>query len=124
MAWRPHPKHSRTNARYPSGWGTCDRSGFVGQQKELINQVEYRGLRLMPTNVFVLPEYADIPQRQLGTIILSPDPLPILNARPEQYPADEIWPRLTQQGQPRYLQGSECSRSLQQSVYFNTSGKY
>ena len=78
----------------------------------------------MPTNVLVYADELDIPQRQLGTIILSPDPPPLLNARPEQYPADEIWPRLTQQGQPRYLQGSECSRSLQQSVYFNTSSKY
>ena len=78
----------------------------------------------MPTNVLVLPEYLDVPQRQLGTIILSPDPLPIPNARPEQYPVDEIWPRLTQQGQPRMLQRSQASRSMQASVYYNTSGKY
>jgi hypothetical protein len=32
----------------------------------------------------------DVPNRQLGTIILPPDPLPILNARPEQYDIDEI----------------------------------
>src|ERR1700689_5205868 len=124
MAWRPHPRRARTNSNSPVAWGTSDRDGFVCNQRDLVNQYQWRGLRLMPTNVLVHPSELDIPQRQLGTIILSPDPLPILNARPEQYPADEIWPRLTQQGQPRYLQGSECSRSLQQSVYFNTSGKY
>ena len=75
-------------------------------------------LRLLDTNLLVLPEYLDIPQRQLGTIILSPDPVPVLNARPENYPIDEIWPRLTQRGQPRYLQRSSCSRSLQQNAYY------
>lgn len=78
----------------------------------------------MPTNIRVFPDEMDIPQRQLGTIILSPDPVPLMNARPEQYPVDEIWPRLTQSGQPRYLQKSQCSRSLQQSVYFNTTNSY
>lgn len=78
----------------------------------------------MPTNVRVLPAYLDVPQRQLGTIILSPDPPSLKNARPEQYPVDEIWPRLTQSGQPRYLQRSPCSRSLQALVYFNTTTSY
>jgi hypothetical protein len=59
----------------------------------------------------------DEPQRQLGTIILPPDPVAVLNARPENYPIDEIWPRLLQGGQPRYLQNSPCSRSLQASFY-------
>jgi hypothetical protein len=92
--------------------------------RDLVNQEQWRGLKLMQTGIRVLPEYLDIPQRQLGTIILSPDPLPVANARPEQYPLDEIWPRLTQQGQPRYLQNSSCSRSMQASVYFNTTSKY
>lgn len=78
----------------------------------------------MNTRVLVCDECLDIPQRQLGTIILSPDPVPLANARPEQYPIDEIWPRLTQQGQPRYLQKSSDSRSLQASVYYNTTTSY
>jgi hypothetical protein len=77
----------------------------------------------MPTNIRVLPQYLDKPQRQLGANILSPDPVPLQNARPEQYPIDEIWPRLLQNGQPRYLQRSECSRSLQASAYF-AQGKF
>lgn len=97
---------------------------MIGQNRSLVNQQQWRGLRLMPTNVLVFPDELDIPQRQLGTIILSPDPLPLKNARPEQYPIDEIWPRLTQRGQPRYLQRSQCSRSLQASVYFNTTNSY
>lgn len=78
----------------------------------------------MPTGLRVLPQYLDKPQRQLGTIILSPDPVALPNARPENYPVDEIWPRLVQRGQPRYLQNSRVSRSLQASVYFTTQTDY
>lgn len=120
MAWRPHPKHSRTDPTSPSGWATCDRSGFVGQSRDLVNQYDWRGLKLMPTNVRVLPQYLDKPQRQLGTIILSPDPLPLQNARPEQYPIDEVWPRLLEGGQPRYLENSSCAREMEYNTYFQT----
>lgn len=121
MAWRPHPKRARTNPSSPAGWATDDRSGFIGQARDLINQQQWRGLKLMPTGIMTLPAFLDVPQRQLGTIILSPDPEPLQNARPEQYPIDEIWPRLLQGGQPRYLQNSRCSRSLQANKYFDTN---
>lgn len=71
----------------------------------------------MSTNLSVGPPYLDIPQRQLGTIILPPDPPPLAGALPEPYSIDEIWPRLLQNGRPRYLQRSSCSRSLQASAY-------
>lgn len=97
---------------------------MVGQQNKMVLQFQWRGLKLMSTGVRVHPDELDIPQRQLGTIILSPDPLPLANARPEQYPIDEIWPRLLQRGQPRYLQNSRVSRSMQASVYFQTQANY
>lgn len=121
---RKHPKWTRTDPTNPQGWGTDDRSGFVGQSRSLVEQTQWRGLRLMGTGVRTLPAYLDKPQRQLGTIILSPDPLPLANARPEPYPIDEIWPRLLQRGQPRYLQNSRVSRSLQASVYYETQTDY
>jgi hypothetical protein len=118
MAHRPHPKKARTNPRSPRGWSTCMRCGFVTNLYKLENQSDWRGLRLMPLNIFVCDVCLDEPQRQLGTIILSPDPLPLPGALPEPYAIDEIWPRLMQGGQPRYLQRSSCSRSLQASKYF------
>jgi hypothetical protein len=72
----------------------------------------------MPLNISVDHKCLDDPQRQLGTIILSPDPEPVPGALPEPYAIDEIWPRLMQGGQPRYLQRTSCSRSLQASKYF------
>jgi hypothetical protein len=73
----------------------------------------------MSINLQVCPKCLDLPQRQLGAIILSPDPLPLMMALPEQYPIDEYWPRLVQGGQPRYLQGG-YARYLQVSKYFDT----
>lgn len=100
------------------------RSGFIVNAQDLQTQYEWRGLKLLPTGTLTVEPYLDQPQRQLGTIILSPDPVPLANARPENYPIDEIWPRLVQRGQPRYLQRSSCSRSLQSSVYFQIQTDY
>lgn len=100
------------------------RSGFIGLAEDMQPQAEWRGLKTMPTGTLALRKFIDKPQRQLGTIILSPDPVALQNARPEQYSIDEIWPRLLQRGQPRYLQRSRCSRSLQSSVYFQTQTDY
>lgn len=119
MAHRPHPRGARTNPRSPRGWGTCERCGFVVNLYKLQNQSDWRGLRLMPIGIMVCDTCLDVPQRQLGTIILSPDPEPLLGALPEPYAIDEYWPRLVQGGQPRYLQGGR-PRYLQVNKYFDT----
>lgn len=121
---RPHPKYARTNPRNPQGWSTCMRSGFLCNQVDLIEQHEWRGLKVMPTGTLAYAPYIDKPQRQLGANILSADPVALKDARPEQYPVDENWPRLVQRGQPRYLQGSRVARMLQYSVYFDTQTDY
>lgn len=124
MAWRPHPKGARTNPRSPRGWATCQRCGFIWNLDRLVWQEQYRGLQLMSINLQVCPPCLDKPQRQLGTIILTPDPPPLMSALPEQYPVDEYWPRLLQGGYPRVLQGQNQNqvrpRYLQVSKYFDT----
>lgn len=86
---RPHPRRARTDPSAPAAWGTDDRSGFVGNQADLCWQMEWAGTGLINTRILVFPDELDIPQRQLGTLVLPPDPLPIMNARPEQYAIDE-----------------------------------
>ena len=49
----------------------------------------------------------DTPNRQLGTIILPPDPVSIINARPEPYYVEEQTMRLTMSGQIRYQQDGQ-----------------
>mgnify|MGYP001585454293 CR=1 FL=1 len=86
---RQHPRRTVTDPSSPSAWGTCDRSGFILQQKDLKWQLEWAGLKLINTRVLVAPDMLDEPNRQLGTIILPPDPMPVMNARPENYAIDE-----------------------------------
>ena len=86
-------------------------------------QMQFRGLGLYNTQILVCVPCLDEPQRQLGSVILPPDPPGLLNARPESYPADEYWPRLLQNGAPRYLQTKNgtlqsSARQLQFSKYF------
>lgn len=124
MAWRPHPKHARTNPSSPRGWSTDDRTGFIFNLEDLQRQWQFRGLGLYDTGIKTGAQYLDEPQRQLGAVILPPDPPGLLNARPEAYPADEYWPRLLQNGAPRYLQTKNGtlqanSRQLQFSKYFS-----
>lgn len=120
MAWRPHPKGARTNPRSPRGWSTCQRCGFVFNLVKLDDQKEWRGLQIMSINLQVDHKCLDKPQRQLGALIVPPDPPPLPYALPEPYAIDEYWPRLLQGGQPRYLQGG-LPRNLQYSKYYDTN---
>ena len=120
MSNRPHPKGARTNPRSPRGWGTCQRCGFIFNLEKLKWQKQWRGLQLMDINLQVDHKCLDVPQRQLGTIILVADPPPLPSALPEPYAIDEYWPRLVQGGQPRVLQGGRA-RYLQVSKYFDTN---
>jgi len=44
----------------------------------------------MNTRILVCEYCEDLPQRQLGTIFIPPDPPPLLNARVEPYGMDEV----------------------------------
>jgi hypothetical protein len=88
---RPHPRRARTNATAPEAWATDDKSGFVGNQRDLCWQYDWAGTQLINKRILCFRDQLDEPQRQLGTIILPPDPVSIPNARPEPYPIDEVW---------------------------------
>lgn len=91
---RPHPRRASTNPSSPRAWGTDDRSGFVGNHENLCWQFDWAGTGLVNKRILVYPDELDVPQRQLGTIILPPDPAPVMNARPESYAIDEVWPMM------------------------------
>lgn len=100
---RPHPKHTRTDPRSPRAWATSDRSGFIGNQERMQWQYQWAGTQLINLNILVYPWEYDEPQRQLGTIILPPDPVAIRNARPEQYYVDEYASILPEVQSPKGL---------------------
>ena len=86
---RNHPKRAKVDPTWPRAWATSDRSGFIGNKADMAWQHEWAGLDLFNKRVLVHDDELDIPQRQLGVLILPPDPTPIRNARPENYVIDE-----------------------------------
>src|SRR5690348_151829 len=99
---RRHPRKAEVDSRYPRAWATSDRTGFIGNHKNLIYQDQWAGFSLYNTGMLVYADEYDEPQRQLGAIVIPPDPPPILNARPENYQIDEETFRVTQDGTQRY----------------------
>ena len=87
---RPHPRRARTDPRSPRAWATSDRNGHISNHEDLQWQYEWAGTGLVNKRILVSRDELDVPQRQLGTIIIPPDPPPIQNARPEQYPYEEV----------------------------------
>ena len=91
---RPHPRRTVTNPRNPRAWGTCDRSGFITNHEKLCWQFDWRGTHIENLHILVCADMLDEPQRQLGVLILPPDPEPIMNARPEPYAMEEMTTRV------------------------------
>lgn len=99
---RRHPRRAEVDPSAPSGWGTSDRNGHISNHRNLRWQYDWAGTQLINKRILVSEDELDEPQRQLGTIILPPDPVPLMNARPEQYAIEEMTFRITQTGQQRY----------------------
>lgn len=86
---RLHPRRARVNARRPKAWATSDRNGMIGNLKDMKWQWDYRGNMIQNTRILVHKDELDKPQRQLGNLVLPPDPLPVRYARVENYTIDE-----------------------------------
>jgi hypothetical protein len=87
---------SRMQGRYVTAdpergpWGICDRCGFLRYLSDLVWQFDWSGTQLFNRRVLVCQDRClDKPQEQFRTIILPPDPPPILNARPPNYTVEE-----------------------------------
>lgn len=84
-----HPTgRGRVSARSPRALAVCQRCGFTYNRWQLRNQVQWQGMQLQPLNIYVCKPCYDVPQMQLKTIILPPDPLPIPLPFPEPYSAE------------------------------------
>ena len=122
---RPQSNHVRVDPSNPSGAGQCDRCGRWWNHENLEWQFQWSGTHLYNVRVLVCRECLDVPQEQLRTIILPPDPPPLLNARVPNFAYEEMTPRITQFAGPkeppwgagpqtiRCTQGGEQARVLQ-----------
>lgn len=113
---RPHGKYARVNAQNPEAFAQCDRCGFWRNRSDLVWQAEWGGVRLYNTGVLLCFDRCfDIPQEQLRTIILPPDPVPVLDARVPNFEYEEQTARIIQfaGAQPPYGAGPQIVRATQ-----------
>lgn len=73
------------DAQHPEAQAICDRCGFLWPHRELRWQYQWQGAQLINQNFLVCPDCIDIPQEQLRTIIIPPDPIPVQDARPARW---------------------------------------
>lgn len=82
--WHPTGR-ARVSMRSPEAQGCCDRCYMNYSLRDLSWQIQWAGVKLQNLRLLVCKECLDAPQAQLKTIVIPPDPLPVLNPRPEQY---------------------------------------
>lgn len=85
MAYASKEGRARINSRSPQAAGQCDRCGFLYSFSHLRWQMDYSGAGIYNKRILVCEKCYDTPQQQLKVIVIPPDPLPVLNARPPDY---------------------------------------
>lgn len=96
MGYASRLGRARINARAPAAAGQCDRCGRVFSHSELRFQFDWRGASLQNTRILVCRSCEDVPQEQLRSIVIAPDPVPIQNPRTVDWTAAETDYRTTQ----------------------------
>ena len=128
---RPHGNYTRVNPQDPSAFGQCDRCGRWFNHEKLVWQLAWSGTQIYNIQVLVCTEGGcyDTPNEQLRTIILPPDPPPVLNARVPNFAYEEQTIRITEYNSPKnppWGAGPQMARCLQNGTVsrileFNTS---
>lgn len=77
------------NPAAPEAVGVCDRCGKLYNLRVLRWQMQWRGTSVQNIHLRVCNTCYDIPNEQLRTLILPPDPMPVMDARTEPYTIDE-----------------------------------
>lgn len=95
---RPQAKYVRVDSSSPSAAALCDRCGRQFNLRSLTWQYEWAGEKLYNTRALVCTQgdCLDVPQEQLRTIILPPDPPPLPNARVPYFDYEEQTVRIVQ----------------------------
>lgn len=83
MRVRNHGKYTKMKLRDPRAIATCDYSGLMVQHAVMKDQLAYRGQGLVKTGYKVNPKFYDKPNAQDLTPRIFPDPIPVLNPRPD-----------------------------------------
>jgi hypothetical protein len=85
---RPHGQ-AEVDADNPRAFGKCDRCGDRCNLVNLRPQFEYAGPTLVNTGWLVCETCLDEPNPGLRTVIIPPDPMPVINPRFESWDIEE-----------------------------------
>lgn len=84
-----HYGSAETNPTWPRAHAICDRCGKRTNHFKLNWQYDWRGPRMQNLRILVCDSCYDAPQQNgQRTIIYPPDPVPVMNPRPEFYVPD------------------------------------
>jgi len=89
MAYASKAGRARVSARNPQAFGVCDRCSMWYNHVDLRWQYQWAGAKLNNIRLLVCQHCYDEPQQQKRAIVLTADPLPVINARVEPYAQDE-----------------------------------
>ena len=84
MSWRPHGR-AFTGVSSPTAFAVCDRCGFYYNRTDLRFQYDYVGPRLQNLRLLVCDKCYDDPFIHNIPIVVPPDPVPVMNPRPDVY---------------------------------------
>lgn len=119
---RRQSKYVRVNPQDPIAAAECDRCGRWFSRTDLVWQNVWAGTHLYATGALVCTtgNCYDTPNEQLRTIILPPDPPPVLNARVPNFAYEEQTVRIIQFANPLmtppkqpWAQGPQTLRATQ-----------
>ena len=95
MAWASITGRARVSTRNPQAFGICDRCGALLNHVDLRWQFDWRGAALQNLRFLVCNRCEDVPQQQLRAIVVPADPVPIMNARVQDYVSASTDTRMT-----------------------------
>ena len=85
MAYASQSGRARTSSSSPQAHAICDRCGFRYNHVDLQWQYDWRGAALQNIRILVCNSCADVPQEQLRAIVVPADPIPIMQARVQDF---------------------------------------
>ena len=87
MAYASTSGRARTSTANPEAHAICDRCGFRYNWVDLRWQYDWRGASLQNVRILVCKRCQDKPQEQLRAIVVPADPMPITDARVQDFVA-------------------------------------
>ncbi len=85
MGWQAYKGHAELDVENIRAFAICDRCCELWNHDQLSWQWDFRGPSLQNIRILVCPNCLDDPNATLRTIVLPADPIPVYNARIDQY---------------------------------------